>query len=583
MKYSHRFIDPAFLSYSRRRDCLAELKIEKLSDEVLLKDYVLPFPLTLNDGDWKHLKPLINAISSLTSSRAVWQNILPIIKRSKIAADGSRKLRVTSELYDREDQIFISAFRNQQETRFVDESLETHRSFWLKVGLHHRVDYSISAGDYLECLQVMAARLSAQNSSGDLHLVQDIQNVLSPMTTPTSNTRTFLVSDWTPISFEKVFQSRMVFAAEPQYRQNTMASVAAGQRLLCLQEVISSEYIAVCWSQTAFPVHQPTKEVLSMVPWSGKPLVNMVLGHLMHLKGVAQEIRRHQLSDFLDDLSRTYEYLQDQLAFVSTAFNLQDSEIWLNLDSLDPNTVVMDEFKSSWHKITDLFLSRSCDAGSMRAVRPGLMRYEKLLRGLGCKSIIYGTVNRPALKTGSKLADGLQKQWQNEELVDITYSTEGRLIKAHRVVLAAVSKKCAAQFSDRWPRENLIKYDETTDPDDYLSYHTLSTMIKFAYEAEINWEQMQVTDADDADNIEAKLYLLLDLHQGADCWNMEVLRSQVEDQLLENRNVFLNLKNIIEIRERADRAGAKEFERSCATFIEQNRDAVEKVHGVQLQ
>ena len=206
------------------------------------------------------------------------------------------------------------------------------------------------------------------------------------------------------------------------------------------------------------------------------------------------------------------------------------------------------------------------------------MRFEKLLRGLGCHSITYPTVTRPSLHLSTSVTNSLRQLRNEGKLVDITYSTEGRLIEAHKVVLAAMSEKCAHQFSGRWGAENLISYDEDDDPDGFISYHTLSTMIKYAYEDEIDWKEMQVSDSDDAEEKAAKLDLLLDLHKGADYWLIPALKSEVEGKILDAGKAFINLENVVEIRERAELVGAKAFEQMCAGFIQSNRDVVDKAH-----
>jgi sacsin len=165
------------------------------------------------------------------------------------------------------------------------------------------------------------------------------------------------------------------------------------------------------------------------------------------------------------------------------------------------------------------------------------------------------------------------------KLLDITYSTEGQQIRAHRVVLAAISEKCALQFSGRWRIEDVIEFDSDDDPDGFLSYHTLSTMINYAYEDEIDWKEMEVSDSDNATGIAEKRNLLLDLCKGADYWLIPALKSQVEDKILVAGKVFINLENVVEIRERASEVGAMAVERMCAEFIEQNQEAVGKAHS----
>jgi sacsin len=578
MKDRHRFVDPQFSRDSRNHDCLLKLGVKKLSTEVLLNDYVLPLPSTLSDAYWQHFKLLIGAISGTTFSANSSYTLLSTLKQSKLAADENRNLRKPCELYDHQDQIFVSAFRHQRETRFLHDSVKEYRLFWLRVGLRHRVDSFINPKDYIQCLQVMKLRLSAEDRRMDPHLEQDSRTVLSPLTAPNSNIQRFSAYDWLAISQESVFLSRTAFNAESEYRQNIMASVATKQRLLCLSEVISHDHVGICWSQTSFPIHQPTREVLGKVPGNGQPKIDIVWRHLEQMKDVAQRLKRYQIRDFLADLYLTYEYLQDHLQESMAGFNLKKSAVWLNLNTSDHNAVLLDDIKSSWHMIGELVLSSSFDAGPIKAVRPGLMRYEKLLRALGCSSIIYPTVTRPELHSGRTVSNSLRQLRREGKLIDIKYSTEGKTIYAHRVVLAAISEKCALQFSGRWKVDDVIEYDKDVDPEDFLSHHTLSTMINYAYEDEINWEEMEVLESDDADAKAVKLDLLLDVHKGADYWLIPALASQVEDKILIAGRAFINLENVIRIRERAEQVRAKAVERMCAEFIEQNRDTVEKVH-----
>jgi sacsin len=579
MKARDRFIISSFSSDARNQDCLLKLGVKKLPIQLVLKDYVLPMPSTLSNVQWPYFQPLISALAGIAISSDSWTTLLPILTDSKIAADGNCTLKKACELYDHEDQIFISAFRHQRETRFLHKIVEGYRSFWLRLGLHHRANNFMTPGDYIQCLKVMKARLSGEDTRNDSHLDQDSRTVLSPLTAPNSNIHRFGARDWQVISQERVFQSRTDFSTEPQYRRETMRMVAANEELLPLSGVVSYEHVAVCWSQTPFVVHQPTREVLGQISGHGQPDINMVWRHLQHLSIISELLEQDQVRDFLTDLDLTYEYLQDHLDESKAAFDLKGSAVWLNLDTSDHRNVILDDIGESWQEIENLVLSSSCDAGRVKAVRPGLMRFEKLLRALGCSSITYPTVTRPTLHIGCSVSKSLRQLRKEEKLLDITYSTEGRLIKAHKVVLAAMSEKCALQFSGRWRAEDIITYDEDTDPEDYMSYHTLSTMINYAYEEEIDWSEMEVLDDDDEDERAWKLDLLLDLHKGADCWLIPALKSRVEDKILVAGKAFVNLRNVVEIRERAEMVGAREFERWCAEIIRKNQHIVDKAHS----
>jgi sacsin len=577
MKDCSRFVLPSFSSDARNHDCLLKLGVKKLPIQTLLRDYILPMPSTLSTIQWKYFQPLISAIAGIAVHSDSWNSLLPILTDSKVAADGNCKLTKTCEMYDHEDPIFTSAFRHQKETRFLHKSVEGYRLFWLRLGLRHRANNSLSAGDYIQCLKVLKARLNAGDAQNDPHLEQDSRTVLSLLTSPLSNIQSF-AGRWDAIARESMFRSRTNFSTEPQYRRDTMVTLATDKEFLHLSDVILFEHVAICWTQTPFVVHQPTREVLGKLTSQGQaghPDIDMVWQHLQSMKILSEDLERDQIHDFLTDLDLTYEYLQDHLESRDW-YNVGNEAIWLNLGTSDRGTVQLEDIASSWQGIENLVLSSSCDAGKMKAVRPRLMRFEKLLRGMGCRSITYPTVTRPTLHLGCSVSKSLRQLRKDEKLLDITFSTEGRLVKAHKVVLGAASEKCAQQFDSRWRQEDIITYDENTDPDDYMSYHTLSTMIDHAYEEEINWKEMEVLDDDDEDEKAAKLDLLLDLHKGADCWIIPALMSQVEDKILVAGKAFVNLSNVVEIRERAEMVGAKVFEGWCAEMIEDNQHIVDK-------
>jgi sacsin len=570
MKDRDRFINPQSSSDPSIEKCLSHLGVKRLSVETLIQDYVLPLPTTLNDIEWEYFEPLIEAI------RYVSSECCKLLKQSKIAADGERNLRNANELFDHDDQISVAAFRHESKTRFLHASLQKHRTIWRNLGLRQQLNDDIESGSYIECLQTMSQRLSADDSPKDPYLEKDSQTVLSPLTTFNFRVHGFSARDWLAISQEQIFASRRVFNYESEYRKTTMETVAAQRRLLRLSEVIFYDHAAVCWSQTSFVTHEPTKEVMENISGKGQPQIDMVWRHLLHMKEIAQNLKRHQIRDFLADLQTTYRYLQGRQQESKKSFKFKNNAVWLNLNSWDHNTVLLVDVKSSWYGIENLVLSSSCDAGSVKAVRPGLMNFETLLKTLGCKSIIYPTVTRPELHQVSSFSNSVRQLRKEGKLLDITYSTEGRQIQAHKLVLAAVSKKCCAQFSGPWKNEDLIKYDEE-DPDTFLSYQTLSSMIDYAYEDEIDWKEMEVSEKDDDNQTATKLNLLLDLLLGADSWLMPALKSQVEDKILVAGKAFINLTNVKEVQEIAEQAGSKDVKRMCAEFIQQNHDIIEKV------
>ncbi len=189
------------------------------------------------------------------------------------------------------------------------------------------------------------------------------------------------------------------------------------------QRLYPNDHTAVCWSQTPFPSFQPTKEILSKFT-NGKPKATMVWQHLRHLQKVAQTLKRDHIRDFLEDLKLTYDHLQEHLPESFVGFSLSNIPVWLNLDAMDHKFVLLADIKSSWYGINDLVLSSSCDAGPIKAVRPGLMRYERLLRAEGCTPLIYPTVAPPELHLHRSVSRSLRQLRSEGKMLDITYITE---------------------------------------------------------------------------------------------------------------------------------------------------------------
>jgi sacsin len=575
MKEYSRFINPEFAI--RYKKCLLSLDIKKIPEEKVLINHILPLPELLSGPDWQCYKLLIGAMSQIYKPGTHQHSLGLLLKQRKVAADRKNTFCQASNLFDHEDQIFTSAFRIEEESKFLHNDIKAFRSFWVELGLRHREHGILNPADYLQCLQAMRRRIVVRNTALDAYLESDCLAVLAPLITPSSSVQTFGPDEWLSISQEAVFLTQTDFNIDPEYRRVLMVAKATQQQVLCLSEIVSHDYAAVCWSQTPFAVHEPTKEVLSKVSSNGKPSIAMVWKHLESLKELSQNLEEQYIQSFLADLHSSYAYIQDHLHDDGASYNIGNAAIWLNLNSAEGKFESLTEVHSSWTGIKELVLSSSCDAGRMKAVRPGLMRFENLLRALGCHTIFYPTVTRPVLHYGSSVLASLQKLRGEGKLLDVKFLTEGKYIEAHRVVLAAVSEKCAVQFSGRWPVESVIKCGEEEDPVDYLSYHTLSTMINYAYEDKVDWSEMELSDTDDPKSKATKLDMLLDLLKGADYWLIPALKSQVENKIIDTDKEFLNIQTATIIQERAAEGGSKAIEDMCIQFIELNRPVLEGV------
>ncbi|KAL2067567.1 hypothetical protein VTL71DRAFT_1992 [Oculimacula yallundae] len=571
---SSSFIDPKFMNNPdslKNVACLAQLGVCTLTVEALLKNHVLPLPQNVGNVYWAEYKVLINTLASFR---------LPAydtLRTGPVAIDGNMNLKIASQLFDHENATFKAAFVLEDKTHFLHPEIRRFRAFWLKCGLRHDVQNLIEPSHYLDCILAMANRTKGDRTQ-DPTFNRDMQVVLAPLTALNHSLGKFTPTDWQFVANQNVFQSRTVFDGESEYQRHSMTIVSQGKPSQTLSELISKEYTPICWSQVPFAIHEPSPYVFNQLPDKGKPQARLVWRHLKNLKDVSLRLKPTQVQDFFRDLKKTYQHLQDHVDESRANFDLADNKVWLNMREWNDHTVLMEDFQTSWQSIDMLVLSSSVDSGSVQAVRPGLMVYEKLLRALGCKSIIYPTIEAPPLPEGYSLVASLRQLRKDGKLLDITYSSEGRTIEAHTVVLASVSEYCKAQFAN-WTAPPIISYDRAVDPDFFLTYRTVKLLIDYAYEEPISWENMQVVEADDDAKISLKRDMLLDLCKGADYWMIESLLAQAEARLLAAGGRMINLDNVYDVERVAKKSGAVHFQKLCEKFINENHDAVVRAHS----
>ncbi|EKD19518.1 zinc finger family protein [Drepanopeziza brunnea f. sp. 'multigermtubi' MB_m1] len=571
VKNRHLFLDNGFMARGQNAECLSSLGVRKLPPEEMIKDYLLHLPQSVAVNDWETYRSIMDAIGFAFQSSA---SILDGLASQSIVSDGNCALKKANHFYDHQVPIFAPAFRYETRTRFVHTGIRDCLPWLRRIGLRKSTDHLVSFENYIECIRVMALRVCQVDARiYTTYLAEDYSNIhLQRLANP---------------FIRRVFRSRVAFNAESEYRRERMAAVAKQQPELCLNQIISQDYLPVCWSQVPFAINEPTSQALGKTAGKGKPDVSVVWLHLQYLKSVSLHLRDNvsqqldQNRDFFQDLKTTYGYLQDHPQETKALFGTNEDAILLNLESWDFRKVSRADIQDSWYPITALVLASSCDSGPIKAVRQGLMDFEKLLPSLGCSSIHYPTITRSDQHTQESYSatSSLNMLRQAGDLADIAFTSQGRTIKAHKVVLSAVSNVKRAQFCRNLglKQEDVITYRESI-LSEFLSYRTLSVLVDYAYQQPIDWDDMEVTDEDNEDQKAAKLDVLLNLCKGADMWEMLALKSQAEDRMLRAGKMFLNLENCLQLAKRSADANAETFQKLCKAFIEQNMAAVMRAH-----
>jgi len=559
-----RFINPSF--WREHESTLKTLGVKDIPDYTLLRERILPrMPDRLRTAcEWGLYGRFTMAISKMEDRYYINDDL----RKSKLAPDRNGVMHTAGELLDHQENIFTSAYRAhaEEDNKFLLKKVENYRQFWMEIGLAQATSGQFPQDEYILCLRVMRERLeSCKDLSTNSQIIADAYTVLQPIVTDNPYIRSN-TTYWSRIAREALFPAMESFSNQPIYRVQTMNLVATAVPLLPLVRVFASKYIPVCWSQTSFPMHQPTTNSFHSLLTQGKPPTEMAWRHLEHMTTLVEGLDKDDIQSFLSDLSSTYGFLQDNLDKSRTSFTLRTSKVWLNLDIIDAKLVHKADLQSSWCDIDHLVLSSSCDIGMVMSVREALMPFEKLLAALGCEPILYPTISAPEI-CSSSISNALKQMRTEGKLLDVTLvAEEGKHIRAHKVVLASASAYFATQFNGNWSNNDIIRLEG-------LSHSTMAMIVDFAYEDNFDWTAMQVLKGDTEDSIADKLDTLLDLLDGGDRFVIPALTAQVENQILQSRK-FIRQDNVRDVRDRASQANARLVERLCLEFIEKNQSKV---------
>lgn len=157
------------------------------------------------------------------------------------------------------------------------------------------------------------------------------------------------------------------------------------------------------------------------------------------------------------------------------------------------------------------------------------------------------------------------------KLVDVSFSAEGVTVSAHKVVLAAVSRYCSAQFSGIWSQPTgPIAFDYGCE-----SVSTLRTLVAFAYG--IPYKGPALQNEEDTEEIANKLDEILDVLVCANAWQMDDLRNQVEDFLIDKAEIYRRADNVEELKRIAMEANASRLVEDCDEYMKLNKAALERL------
>jgi sacsin len=543
------FIEPLFSKTHTTE--LSHLGVHALSIATMSRSYIFPYAPTLLQPDQiNHYRRMLDVVVRDTQFTSQYKNF-------DLAVDGIGKMRRASELYDHEDDVYSAGFGLGDTHRFLHPTLRIYRNTFLAMGLRRGRESTINSLDYLACVKSLQRRLAAFHPSDAMQLSRRVLRGLSRLeqTNDTSTRRDICDAEFV--------YSGAATPPDPAFRMNNMWKFKECKAILKLSEVIRREHAPYCWTLAQFSGLEVPISDFKKLGLSGSPSSSMVWDHLRALVQVAATLSDPDVRPFLDDLSSTYSYLQQTPGLACH----RTEKIWLNLDTSATGNIRVSDINSAWIDVEHLILFCPYDPGDIQAVRSYLKPYQDLLKRCGCQPVLTPILDEFHRPTHNSLPSQISRLWADSKLTDITFETEGKRVFAHKLVLAAASKKYEALFTGAW----------ASSPDAFsapivlhgIGHATLLLMLDFAYHDHLDFQHLHAREGEEPNVVADKLDALLDLLAGADQWLMLSLHTEVESQILSNE-LYIRLDNVRAILKAANKTNSKRLAKYCRDYISVN-------------
>lgn len=494
----------------------------------------------------------------------------------QVAPNGNLNLCTPDTLYDHEDNMFVAAFREEKPTRFLHKDMQAQnlRSFWISIGLRARPPSTVMSPEHFsECMHAIQRRWNPVNTSQqyaeDAYIIASYLNYEQPES-----------RNWSSVLYHQIrtipmFAVQAVHLDEIPYRRTRMGEIVNEKTHCTLQDSSSSVHKRIIWSQTRFLNNPPGAFIYAKLPQEGAPTVEQVFKHLQVLIAITKEVSQDDVPEYLRDIQACYEYLQRNLSTTKSIPGIREAPVWLNLNTTQVDQVLKDYIEPSKLSAKGLCLNCPVDPLPIKVAGKFLVPYEKLLAGLGCKSVVQPTSppSPPSNKGDHPLIEAMSAMVSLRDqglLIDVIFEADGQQKPAHRVVLAAVSEYCKGQLAGSWGKE--LEHGAIV-PIEGISFNTLSHMVDFAYTGV--FQKPILTETNNNDEIAENLDQLLDLLEGTDRWLLQRLHRLAEEYLLDQSAIYIRVDNVRAIKVRAEDARATDLTRYCADFEELNREFVE--------
>ena len=304
----------------------------------------LGLELTTVEKFWQHIKKdlpskLVGKVSRKHHYRLVQSLAKYGIKpHANIAPNGNGDLGKVDHLYDHSDELFQSAFREEELARFLHSEFRSLRSFWVSNGLRTRSAAQVmSSDDFLQCALALDRRYkpAMRNQVFD----QDALVVSTYLTYDQPAFHNWPKPVWEQISKVRIFKVRQNFLDQCSYRRKRMHQIAQEHTHCALEHAGKPGDKRVLWSQVKFLEVSRAASVFDRIPAGGALSTGTVYKHLQFLISQRTEVIKRDLQEYLKDVQACYNHLQDNADSAKTLQGIREAQIWFNFDTTQIDTV----------------------------------------------------------------------------------------------------------------------------------------------------------------------------------------------------------------------------------------------------
>ena len=582
------------------------------SHQYILENVIPNLPTIVTDSQIPSIQQFLDFVLRNLSE---WpQSIQSQLFRAALIPDRNLRLKVPSTLFDAQEPVFAAAFRGEKSLFFPHQSLTM---------LHLRnlgVNSTLTKQTFLTCVQ----RLDRDHKRGDptvwersVEIWQAFVNRGGQFITRTKSESQELARYY----FVPVHQ--YISEGAPSYRDIIVRDVLEKRaQVVTMNDIVASRYLSIAWTQKRIPGTPPPTWTDGFFKFS--PTVSIVVRHLISMATVVAhkcEITDASFyTDFFTDLKATYDYLANPRhigeASALIRNHYQDKPIWLNEDAtfeMIPRSAVrplgggLPISSLKWLRAKAILLDVPFDVNKSNhySVKASMERYRDLLRACGSLGIQSPDVNleeEDAQNHGNKIVYNLKRMRESsDDFCDFTIIVDGKRFRVHLMLLVAVSSWFRTITGNEWKesKSGILDLDEeqsrytqsegSTDAEGrqgsssserrdrlYGTAESVASVIEWVYEASVNLDDDNLTEVD---KVKARLDHYFDILQLADVWGIPLLRSHVENRVLNQKKVFIRPENVRGVYERANDCEAGRIAEYCQTYMEDNERVVKVVEA----